>query len=361
MSHRIANGRYCILLFLIIIFFSSGVAGADGPVRYADLGDFQLENGRIIRDCRVAYLTAGTLNADKSNILLVPTWLAGTAQELVDIGFLGPGKIFDSSKFYVIVIESFGGGGSSSPSNSPGQPGRSFPNFTIRDMVRAQHAVLTGTLNIHHIHAVAGISMGAMQAFQWMVSYPVFMDQAIPILGGAWMSSPEMLLWSAQLAILENITECKGSAAAMKALAPLHVLHAWANDYRSANTSAAAFPAFLSEQQERLSKYDATNWAWQVKAIVAHDILKGFGGSRKAAASAVRAKCLLVTSAQDQIMNNENAKAFARLIGAETAELNDACGHFAFFCDRENLKSVVHAFLSRNADSTPTASAAGRK
>ncbi len=361
MSHRIENGRYCILLFLIIIFFIYGVARADGPVRYADLGDFRLENGSIIRDCRLAYLTSGTLNADKSNVVLIPTWLAGTPQELVEIGFLGPGKIFDSSKFYVIAIESFGGGGSSSPSNSPSQPGRSFPGFSIRDMVRAQHAVLTGTLNIHHIHAVTGISMGAMEAFQWMVSYPAFMDQAIPILGGAWMSSPEMLFWSAQLGILENITECKGSAAAMKALAPLHILHAWAPDYRSTNTSAAAFPAFLSSQQERLSKYDATNWAWQVKAILAHDILKDFGGSRKAAAAAIRAKCLLVTSAQDQMFNMEDAKAFARLFGAETAELNGACGHFAFFCDQENLKSIVNAFLSRNMNPSPISPAAGQK
>lgn len=361
MSQRIANGRYCILLFLIIIFFSCGIAGADDPVRYANLGDFRLENGRIIRDCRVAYLTAGTLNADKSNIVLIPTWLAGTAQELVEIGFLGPGKIFDSSKFYVIVIESFGGGGSSSPSNSPNQPGRSFPTFSIRDMIRAQHAVLTGSLNIHHIQAVAGISMGAMQTFQWMVSYPAFMDQAIPILGGARMTSPEMLFWSAQLGILENITECKGSAAAMKALAPLHILHAWAPDYRSANTSPAAFSAFLSSQQERLSKYDATNWAWQVKAILAHDILKPFGGSGDAAAAAIRATCLLVTSRQDQMFNMEDAKTFARLIGAETAELNGACGHFAFFCDQENLKSIVNAFLSRNTKSSPTSPAVGKK
>ncbi|MRR16462.1 MAG: alpha/beta fold hydrolase [Deltaproteobacteria bacterium] len=360
-SQRMENGRHGIFLFLLIVFFSCSAAAADGPVRYADLGDFPLENGKIIRDCRVAYLTSGTLNADKSNILLVSTWLAGTPQELVEMGFVGPGKIFDSSKFYVIAVESFGGGGSSSPSNSPSQPGPSFPGFTIRDIVRAQHAVLTGTLDIHHIRAVAGISMGAMATFQWMASYPDFMDQAIPILGGIRMSSAEMLFWSAELAILENITECKGSAAAMKALAPLHVLHAWTPDYLSAKTSAAAFPAFLNTQQEHLSKYDALNWAGQVKAILAHDILKDFGGSSEAAAAAIRAKCLLVTSPQDQMVHIEDAKAFARLIGAETAQLNGACGHFAFLCDRENLKSIVQAFLSRKAVSSPAAPPAGRK
>lgn len=360
MAHRTKNILYCILLCLIIALFSQGEAQADSRVRHADLGDFQLENGGVIRNCRVAYLTAGTLNADQSNIVLVPTWLAGTPQELVEIGFLGPGKIFDSSRFYIVAIESFGGGGSSSPSNSPSQPGRSFPQFGIRDMVRAQHLVLSKHLNIHRVHAVAGISMGAMEAFQWMVSYPTFMDRAIPILGGPWMSSSEMLFWSAQLGILENITECKGSQAAMKALAPLHILHAWAPDYRSARTSPADFPVFLAGEQERLSKYDAMNWAWQVKAILGHNILKDFDGSRKAAAM-VRAKCLLVTSANDQMFDKEEAKSFARLFGAETAELNGACGHMAFWCDQENLKSIVNAFLSRNLDSSPASPSVGKK
>lgn len=337
-----------ILLILASVLLTCGNAWADRVVRYADLGNFQLENGSVIRNCKIAYLTAGTLNNGKSNIILVPTWLAGTSQELVDIGFVGPGKIFDSSQYYIIAVDAFGNGLSSSPSNSSSQPGPAFPRFSIRDMVRAQHILLTEHLNIRHIRAVTGISLGAMQTFQWMVSYPGFMDQAIPVLGSPWITSHDMLFWSAQLGILENVRECKGNAAAMKILAPLHIMQAWTRDYRTANTSPADFPAFLARQQENLSRYDSQNWASQVKAILTHDVLKNFGGSHEQAAAAVRAKCLVITSPQDQIVSKYDAVAFARLLRAETFELKGTCGHFAFLCDQENLKNIINVFLSSN-------------
>jgi homoserine O-acetyltransferase len=358
----LSNVKYrliCILFSLAIIFFSFGSAGAQSSVRYADLGDFKLENGSVIHNCRVAYLTDGALNAEKSNVVLVPTWLAGTAQELANLGFIGPGKVFDSSQYYIIAVDAFGNGVSSSPSNSPTQPSQPFPQFSIRDMVRAQYMLLTRHLNIRHIRAVTGISMGALQTFQWMVSYPDFMDQAIPILGSPWITSQDMLFWSVQLGILENVRECKGNAAAMKILAPLHIMQAWTRDYRTNKTSPADFPVFLTKQQENFSRYDARNWASQVKAILTHDILHGFGGSREKAAKAVRTKLLVITSPQDQIISNNDAIAFARLMGAESSELDGTCGHFAFFCDQDNLKKMVNTFLSQNPGSSTKQTGAG--
>ncbi|PKN18320.1 MAG: hypothetical protein CVU71_12500 [Deltaproteobacteria bacterium HGW-Deltaproteobacteria-6] len=350
MVHDIRNG----LLFLLAgILLACGSAWAESSVRYADLSDFKLENGSVIRNCRVAYITAGTLNAEKSNVVLVPTWLAGTAQELVDLGFIGPGKVFDSSKFFIIAVDALGNGRSSSPSNSPTQPGQSFPLFSIRDMVRAQYILLTEHLNIRHIRAVTGISMGALQTFQWVVSYPDFMDQAVPILGSPWITSHDMLFWSAQLGILENVGECKGNAAAMKTLAPLHIMQAWTREYRTNKTSPADFPAFLAKQQENISRYDARNWTSQVKAILTHDILINFGGSREKAATSIRARFLVITSPQDQIIGKDDAIAFARLAGAESSELDGTCGHFAFFCDQDNLKKMVNTFLSPNPGTSP--------
>lgn len=341
MPHNVKEIRLYILIFLAIIFSVCGNVRADNSVQYGNLGDFQLANGHVIRNCRLAYLTAGSLNAEKSNIVLVPTWLAGTSKELCDLGFIGPGKIFDSSKYFIIAVDSFGNGISSSPSNSQDQPGKAFPQFSIHDMVRAQHLLLTEKLKIHHVHAVMGISMGGMQAFQWMVSYPTFMNRCVPMLGGPWSTSHEMLFWSAQLGILESIAECKGSQEAMKALTPLHVMQVWTRDYRTEKTSPSVFSAFLAREQEKFSRYDAANWASQVRAIMNHDILKNFSGSREKAAEAVRAKCLVITSEQDQLISMKEVKSFARLIGAETVELNGACGHFAFFCDHENLRKIV--------------------
>ena len=271
----------------------------------------------------------------------------GTSRELADIGFIGPGKLFDTSRYYVIAVDAFGNGVSSSPSISSAQPGRSFPHVTIRDMVRAQNILLTRHLDIRHLYAVAGISMGALQVFQWMVSYPDFMDKAVPMIGSPRQTSHDMLIWSAQLSILDQIGESRGSVAAMKALTPLHILLAWTPAYRAAHTKPVAFPAFLADQQEKLSRYDAANWALQARAILHHDILKDFGGSMEKTAAAIRAKTLVVTAGQDQLIYAGEAIQLARLIGAKTAELNGECGHFAFLCDRENLRTVVNGFLDR--------------
>lgn len=348
--------KRCVFWFGVLFFFFFALCGnvwPDDAVRYAELGDFRLENGGVIRDCRVAYLTRGTLNAEKSNAVLVSTWLAGTSRELEQLGFIGPGKVFDTSHHFIVAVDAFANGLSSSPSNSATQKGSAFPRFGVRDLVRAQYELLNRHLNIRHVRAVAGISMGAMATFQWMVSYPDFMDLAVPIAGGPRLTSYDLLFWTAQLGILEGVGACKGGEAAMKTLAPLHVMQVWTPDYRKARTSVAAFPTFLADQQALFARFDADNWGRQVAAIMDHDILKPFGGDLRKAAAAVRARSLVITSARDPLVDREDVEAFARLIGAQTAELDGACGHFAFLCDQDRLKTMVNAFLSPEAGPPP--------
>ena len=335
------------LLAMAILLLASVAAAAAQPGQTVQLGDFRLESGEVIREGHLAYVALGTLNPAKDNVLVVPVWLAGTPRELVDIGFIGPGQVFDTSRYYVVAIDSFGSGVSSSPSNSRLQPGGSFPAFSIRDVVRAQHTLLTEHLGIRHVRAVAGISMGALATFQWMVSYPAFMDMAIPIEGSPRLTAYDRLVWSTELAVLENVRTCKGNRAAMEALTPLHVLLAWPPEYRIAHTRPDEFPAFLADQRQKLSAYDADNWASQVRAILGHDIFRDFGQSEEKAARTIRAKGLVVTVPGDRMAYPEPSRAFARLLGAETAELDGACGHFAFLCDRKRLADVVNAFLSQ--------------
>jgi len=348
MWNCIRNFVWGMIPVLVMIFGLWNNALAENFPQYAELHDFKLENGDVIRNCRLAYRTEGTLHAEKSNVILVSTWLAGNSQELIKTGFIGPGKVFDSSRYFVIAVDAFGNGYSSSPSNSALQPGNSFPQFSIRDLVRAQYLLLTQVFNINHVRAVAGISMGALTAFQWMVSYPGFMDLVIPICGSPWLTSYEMLFWSAQMEILENVGQCKGSKTAMKVLTPLFVMLAWSPDYRAAKTSLDDFPSFLAAEQEKFSQYDAVNWSRQITAIKNHNILTNFDNSRKKAAAAVSAKCLVILSGQDQIIRNDEAKSFAELIAAKSSTLNGACGHFAFLCDQDHLKNTVHDFLSEN-------------
>ncbi|HET7002149.1 MAG TPA: alpha/beta fold hydrolase [Puia sp.] len=152
-----------------------GYAQAGNPavahLQYALIGDFKLENGRSIDQCTIAYQTFGKLNREKNNVVLFPTWFTGTSMNLLPFV---PGKMIDTNRFFLILVDALGDGLSSSPSNSQTQPGIKFPAFSIRDMVESQHVFLTAHLHIDHLYAVSGVSMGGMQSFQWAVSYPGF-------------------------------------------------------------------------------------------------------------------------------------------------------------------------------------------
>ena len=145
---------------------------------WSALGDLPLESGETIRDFSISYVTHGTLNADKSNAILMTTAIGGNHHR---IDFLiGPGKALDTDRYFVVATDAIGNGLSTSPSTSASQHGTAFPHFTIRDMVESQKRLLD-RLGITHLVAVAGASMGGMQALQWGVSHPGLMDALVAL------------------------------------------------------------------------------------------------------------------------------------------------------------------------------------
>src|SRR5262249_38393579 len=87
----------------------------------------------------------------------------------------------DTTKYFVIATDAIANGLTTSPSNSKAQPRMQFPRFGMRDMVQSQHRLLKDKLGIDHVVAVVGPSMGGMQALQWGVSHPDFMDGVVAL------------------------------------------------------------------------------------------------------------------------------------------------------------------------------------
>jgi homoserine O-acetyltransferase len=337
-----------ILLLAVCMLLAAAGVRAEGAPKFFELGDFRLENGETIRHCRLAYRTFGVANAGKSNGLLFPTWLAGTTRDLSDTGLIGPGKLADTSQYFVIAVDAFGNGVSSSPSTSAVQPGRAFPRFSIRDMVRAEYLLLTRGLNLPHLHAVVGISMGGMQAFQWMVAYPDYVDRIVSISGTPRPTSYDLLVWQGQVRIIEALRNAgPGNNLAMRAIAPLHLLLQRTPLYYATKVRREDTAASLSAIETSLARFNPDDWASQVRAMTDHDIFASFGGSPEAAARATKARTLIVVAHEDNLVYPGPSRSFARLLKSDAHELKGDCGHHAFICEKEHVEKLAAGFLAR--------------
>jgi homoserine O-acetyltransferase len=315
-------------------------------LQFADFGDCQLESGVVLRDCRVGYRTFGTLNSDRSNAVLVPTSFSGTTKDLIQR--IGPGRLVDSSRYFVIAVDALGNGVSSSPSNSRQQAGRTFPEFSIRDMVDVQYKLLMEKLSIRHVHAVVGVSMGGYQALQWMVSYPDFMDEVVSVVGTPRQTSYDLLQWQTQLAVLESIADSPAKEAqATKVTAAVAAISLWTPEYLLKNVRAEDLSTWLRTQEESAAQMSLWDRIAQIRALLSHDISKPFGGSMPSAARRVRARALIVISRRDHTANPQPSLALAKTIDAQVVELTTDCGHLVLQCEEQRVSRAVDRFLAR--------------
>lgn len=314
-------------------------------LKFANLGECPLENGGAILDCRLGYRTFGTLAQDKSNVILFPTWASGRSEQILP--YVGPGKFLDSSKYFIVVIDALSNGVSSSPSNSPQQPRMQFPRITIHDMVVAEHLFVTRELRLSHVIAVMGQSMGGMQTFEWMVAYPDFMDKAIPIVGSPKLASYDLIFWQTEIdAIKTDPAWMQGNyvknpaVLAETRIGLLTMTPEWVD---------AQFPQGKITQAilDYTAAMDANDHIRQAEAMMAMDVSKSANGSMEEAAKRVKAKVLVIVSKQDRTVTPQPALDFAKLLNAQTLELDSPCGHAAPACEMQKVSAVVAEFLQK--------------
>jgi homoserine O-acetyltransferase/O-succinyltransferase len=275
-------------------------------------GDLKLESGETIKDFSISYVTHGTLNASKSNAILMVTAISGNHHRLDFM--IGPGKALDPDKYFIICTDAISNGLTTSPSNSKAQPRMQFPKFVIRDMVESQYRLVKEKFGIDHLVAVIGPSMGGMQTLQWGVSHPDFMDALVAIVPlaktPAWTVA---VLQATREAIMDDPAWKDGNYEAP----PEKGIRLWRDILNLAARTPDMYSAqfkngmdvlpWMTEQENAMMKaFDADDWIYQTWAYERHDVgtTPGFNGDTAKALASIRAKTLILTGTKD-LLNPE--------------------------------------------------------
>ncbi len=362
--------RTSISLALAAFVWTAGLASAHTPAQPPHqlyrMGDLKLESGEVIKDFAISYVTHGTLNAKKSNAILMVTAISGNHHRLDFI--IGPGKALDTNKYFIIATDAIGNGLTTSPSNSTAQPHMKFPKFAIRDMVASQHRLLTEHLGINHVVAVVGPSMGGMQALQWGVSHPDFMDSLVAMVPlaktPAWTVT---VLEATRKAIMLDPAWNKGDYTAP----PEQGVRLWRDIlnflaarspemYRDQFQNQLDVLPWLAAQEASLIKaFDANDWIYQTWAYDQHDVgtTPGFNGDYVKALRAIKAKTLILVGSKDLLnpeWEPEAAAHYIRDVRVLTISPGTVTGHASaggiFPADVDFLNHETGAFLDLVTD-----------
>ena len=283
------------------------------PVQTCELGNLQLESGAVIPNFRMTYITHGTLNAERSNGILSLHGLRG--DRTTQTPWAGPGQALDTGRFFVIQPDTLGV--ASLDPNATTSPTRSglnmeFPRFTMRDMVTAEHRMLTECLRINRLVAVTGTSMGGIGAMQWAVQYPDFMQAVIPLVPQARANRQVSFIWEAARQTIMLDPKWRGGQypaddpPRMGVGIGLLVQNAFgisAGGFEEQFASPEQVHRFYAQLRDQTgATTQARDWVYRTWAIESHDVSRGFGGDMAAAGRAIKARLLLFPNCFDQLL-----------------------------------------------------------
>jgi homoserine O-acetyltransferase len=351
-----------------------------------------LDSGNVLGPITIAYETYGKLNSDASNAILVLHALSGDAHAAgyhpgaKNPGWwdamIGPGKAFDTDRYFVISSNVIGGcKGSTGPSSinpETGKPyGLSFPVITIGDMVRAQRRLLD-KLGVDTLLAVAGGSMGGMQALQWAATYPDKVKSVIPIATTARLSAQSIAFNEVgRRAIMADPNWNNGdyydseppNAGLSIARMIGHITYLsdegmhikFGRRLRDRDSYGFYFStdfeveSYLSHQgRSFIQRFDANSYLYITKAQDYFDIANGSGSLVKAFKD-VSARFLVIAFSSDWLFppyqSLEIVKAL-RLNGVDVSfcEINSKYGHDAFLLEAKQQTTLIESFLRHTAE-----------
>ena len=328
----------------------------DRPHRRFEIGEMALESGETLRDAFVSYVVHGEPGRLASGSAILACTAIGSTHHRLDF-LIGPGNALDTDRFCIVVADALGNGLSASPSNSTTQPGAAFPRITLRDMVESQRRLLDH-LGIGGLKAVAGASMGGMQALQWAVSEPGRMERVVAITPMARSARWSQLVNEmSRRALFTDVacTQPRPRDEAMRLFAPLTQLLMPRTP--EALETIASQQALLddmarAERDGREHGPDAFDWCCQSRAYDAHDVgtTRGFDGDTERALASIEAEVLIAAPLSDLYNPPFMARAAARSIRrAQVVDLPGHDGHRSASAisplSTQALRDAIRAFL----------------
>ena len=350
----------------------------------------ELDCGVSLGPFTLAYQTYGMLNKDRSNAVLLchaltgDQFVAGSHPVTGKPGWwelmVGPGKTFDTDRYFVICSNTLGGCmGTSGPKEinpATGRPwGLDFPVITIRDMVKAQ-AMLLDHLGIEQLFCVSGGSMGGMQALQWVASYPERCFTAVPIACAAKHSAQNIALNEVgRQAIMadpewregryqELGTNPVGGLAVARMAAHITYLsesalhRKFGRALQDRSNVTYGFDAdfqvesYLRYQgQAFVERFDANSYLYITRAIDYFDLAADYDGVLANAFRGVDTRFCVISFTSDWLYPTSENRAIVRALAAAAAnvsfvEVVSDKGHDAFLLDEPDMFETLRGFLS---------------
>lgn len=305
-------------------------------------GDIELQSNARLPDAHLAYRTFGSLNAEKSNVVLFPTWYS--SQHPSNYWLIGEDKALDPARWFIVVVNMLANGLSSSPSNTPTPNDRTrFPTVTILDNVTLQRRLLRERFGIERLALVVGRSMGALQAYQWASYFPDEVDRIFALCGAARVSRHNYIFLAGLKAALTadsgwkdgeyDAPPEKGLKAFGRCYAGWIYSQDWYRQEIDRGQCDEGLELFLEKMWDgAFLQRDANNLlsqlhTWQHANIASNAI---FSGDFDRALGAIQARAIVMPSLTDMYFTpKDSAYEVSRMRNAELRVIPSAWGHRA--------------------------------